>query len=174
MPWSSTRESKLQRSEMGGRSRRINSYAHAKLDHSKINARHHDNNLHITAIWNLLIKGRNSGWEARHLHYLMCSQRHRFMVHLPARGTVCTLERREDQSLCALWTNVAVKKLQKYAAVWGGGYCGSIWASLVARLVKNLPAMRETWVQSLGWEDSPEKGKATHVSILVWRVPWTV
>ena len=40
------------------------------------------------------------------------------------------------------------------------------WASLVAQLVKNLPAMRETWVRSLGWEDSLEKGKATHSSIL--------
>ena len=40
------------------------------------------------------------------------------------------------------------------------------WASLVAQLVNNLPAMRETWVQSLGWEDLLEKGKATHSSIL--------
>ena len=48
------------------------------------------------------------------------------------------------------------------------------WASLVAQLVKNLPAMRETWVQSLGWEDPLEKGKATHSSILAWRIPWTV
>ena len=40
------------------------------------------------------------------------------------------------------------------------------WASLVAQLVKNLPAMRETWVQSLGWKDSLEKGKAAHSSIL--------
>ena len=58
----------------GERSPRINSDAHAKLDHSKVNALHHDNNLHITAIWNLLIKGRNSGWKTRHLHYLVCSQ----------------------------------------------------------------------------------------------------
>ena len=48
------------------------------------------------------------------------------------------------------------------------------WASLVAQLVKNLPAMRETWVQSLVWEDPLEKGKATHSSILAWRIPWTV
>ena len=41
--------------------------------------------------------------------------------------------------------------------------------SLLAQLVKNLPAMRETWVQSLGWEDPLEKGKATHSSILAWR-----
>ena len=47
-------------------------------------------------------------------------------------------------------------------------------ASLVAQLVKNLPAMWETWVRSLVWEDTPEKGKATHPSILAWRLPWTV
>ena len=48
------------------------------------------------------------------------------------------------------------------------------WASLVAQLVKNPPAVRETWVRYLGWEDPPEKGKATHSSILAWRIPWTV
>ena len=47
------------------------------------------------------------------------------------------------------------------------------WASPVAQLVKNLPAMQETWVRSLGWEDLLEKGKATHSSILAWRIPWT-
>ena len=48
-----------------------------------------------------------------------------------------------------------------------------IWASLVAQMVKNLPAMRETWVRSLGWEDPLEKGMDTPSSILVWRIPWT-
>ena len=48
------------------------------------------------------------------------------------------------------------------------------WASLLTQLVKNLPAMWETWVQSLGWEDNLEKGKAIHSSILAWRIPWTV
>ena len=48
------------------------------------------------------------------------------------------------------------------------------WASLVAQLVKNLPAMWEIWVRSLGWEDPLEKGKATHSSILYCRIPWTV
>ena len=48
------------------------------------------------------------------------------------------------------------------------------WASLVAQLVKNPPAMRETWVSSLGWEDLLEKGKAAHSSILAWRIPWTM
>ena len=44
------------------------------------------------------------------------------------------------------------------------------WASLVAQIVKSLPVMQETWVQSLGWEDPLEKGKATHSSILTWRI----
>ena len=48
------------------------------------------------------------------------------------------------------------------------------WASLVVELVKNLPSLQETWVQSLGWEDLLEKGKVTHSSILVWRILWTV
>ena len=48
------------------------------------------------------------------------------------------------------------------------------WASLMAQLVKNLPTMRETWVRSLGWEDPLERGKATHPSILAWRIPCTV
>ena len=48
------------------------------------------------------------------------------------------------------------------------------WAFLVAQTVKNPPAMRETWVQSLGWEDPLEKGKAAHSSILAWSIPWTV
>ena len=45
--------------------------------------------------------------------------------------------------------------------------------SLVAQRVKNLPAMLETWVRSLGWEDPLEEGMATHSSILAWRIPWT-
>ena len=50
----------------------------------------------------------------------------------------------------------------------GGG------ASLVVQLVKNPPAMQETWVPSLGWEDTLEKGLAIHASILAWRIPWTL
>ena len=48
------------------------------------------------------------------------------------------------------------------------------WASLVSQLAKNRPAMQETWVQSLGWEDPLEKGKATHSSILTWRISYNV
>ena len=50
--------------------------------------------------------------------------------------------------------------------------CTSQWASLVTQIVKNLPAMQETWVPSLGQED-PHKGKAAHSSVLAWRIPWT-
>ena len=48
------------------------------------------------------------------------------------------------------------------------------WASLVAQLVKNPPAMHETWVQSLGWEDPLLKKKATHSRIVAWRISWAV
>ena len=47
------------------------------------------------------------------------------------------------------------------------------WTSLVAQMVKSQPAMRETWVRPLGWEDPLEEGMATHSSILAWRIPWT-
>ena len=46
-----------------------------------------------------------------------------------------------------------------------------LWASLVAQKVKNLPAMGETWVRSLGWKDPLEEGMATRSSILAWRIP---
>ena len=45
---------------------------------------------------------------------------------------------------------------------------------LIAQLVKDPPAMQETWVRSLDWEDPLEKGKATHFSILAWKIPWAV
>ena len=48
------------------------------------------------------------------------------------------------------------------------------WGFPEVQLVKNPPAMQKTWVQSLGWEDPLEKGRASHSSILAWRIPWTV
>ena len=48
-----------------------------------------------------------------------------------------------------------------------------MWASKLSRMVKNLTAMQETQVQSLGWEDPLEEGKGTHSSILAWEIPWT-
>ena len=67
---------------------------------------------------------------------------------------------------------------RKYVALWkNSNYLGlsssQLGVSLVAQTVKNLPAMWETWVQSLGWEDPLEEGMATHPSILAWRIPWT-
>ena len=48
------------------------------------------------------------------------------------------------------------------------------WVPLVAQLVKNPPAMQQTWVRSLGWEDPLVKGKVIHSNILAWKIPWTV
>ena len=48
-----------------------------------------------------------------------------------------------------------------------------LWASLVAQLARNTPAMRETWVRSLGWEDALKEGMVTHSSVPAWRIPWT-
>ena len=66
---------------------------------------------------------------------------------------------------------------QKQVHKYTGQICGcqrGEWASLLAQVVKNPPVMWETWVQSLGWENPLEKRKATHSSILAWRIPWTV
>ena len=60
------------------------------------------------------------------------------------------------------------------AGEWIGYPLQYSWAFLVAQLVKNPAAMWETWVRYLGWKDPLEKGKATHSSILAWRIPWTV
>ena len=60
------------------------------------------------------------------------------------------------------------KKITKVILLWD-----KIQSSLVAQKVKNLPAMQEIPVQSLGWEDPLQKGMVTHSSILVWRIPWT-
>ena len=49
----------------------------------------------------------------------------------------------------------------------------TIWSSLVAPMAKDLPAVQETWVGSLGWEESLDKEMATQSSIITWRIPWT-
>ena len=54
-----------------------------------------------------------------------------------------------------------------------GSFCREEKTSLVSQLLKSPPSMRETWVQSLGWEDPLEKEMATHSSIRAWRIPWT-
>ena len=72
--------------------------------------------------------------------------------------------------LCDVWDNGTIIRMEAKLTKWGFFYCQKFqlchiivtsWACLVAQLVKNPPAMGETWVQSLGWENSLEKGKAT-------------
>ena len=65
---------------------------------------------------------------------------------------------------------VSFRKVNFIPLLWGGR---DSCTSLVAQTVKNLPAMPETQVQSLGWEDPLKKGMATHFSILAWEIPWT-
>ena len=78
-------------------------------------------------------------------------------------------ERKKKQFLTLLWKLLDLdRKLEIFETIlWIQG------ASIMAQMVKNLPAMQETWIQSLGWEDLLEKGTATHSSILAWRIPWT-
>ena len=92
------------------------------------------------------IKGQTHDWG-------MCSNEDHRGRHLPGK---------EEASLPG--------PLVKRKAVFINMQCG---ASLVAQLVKNPPAVQETWVRSLGWEDPLEKEMATHPSVLAWRIPWT-
>ena len=77
------------------------------------------------------------------------------------------------ESTCNAGDPSSIPGLERSAGERVGYPLQSSWASLVAQLGKNLPAMRETWVQSLGWEDPLKMGKATNSSILAWRIPWT-
>ena len=77
------------------------------------------------------------------------------------------------ESTCNAGDPSLIPELERYAGEEIGYPLQYPWA-LVAQLVKNPPAMWETWVRSLGLEDPLEKGKATHSSLLAWRIPWTV
>jgi len=77
------------------------------------------------------------------------------------------------ESACNAGDPCLIPRLGRSAAEVIGYPLQYSWASLVTQLVKNPPAMRETWVRSLGWEDPLEKGKAAHSSIPAWRMPWT-
>ena len=70
--------------------------------------------------------------------------------------------------------SVIILYIYMYIYIYTHTYIYLLAVSLVAQLVRNLPAMWETCVWSLGWEDPLEKGKATHSSILAWRIPRTV
>ena len=81
--------------------------------------------------------------------------------------------------LCHIWYHHFEYPLTVYCyCIWFNYFCLltsllALWASLVVQRLKQLPAVWETWVQSLGWEDPLEEEMATHSSILVWRIPWT-
>ena len=66
-----------------------------------------------------------------------------------------------------------LQRTSEYIYIFNSQGIAYYWASLVAQTVRNLSAMQETWVWSLGRERSPGEGKATHSSILAWRIPWT-
>ena len=68
----------------------------------------------------------------------------------------------------------SIPELGRSPGEWIGDPLQCSWASLVTQTAKILPEMWETWVQYLGWKAPLEKGKATHSSILAWRIPWTV
>ena len=78
------------------------------------------------------------------------------------------------ESTCSAGNPSSIPELGRSAGEGIGYPLQYSWASLMVHLEKNPPAMRETWVRSLGWEDPLEKRKATHSSILAWRIPWTV
>ena len=80
----------------------------------------------------------------------------------------------DKESACNSGDPDSIPGSGRSAGEWIGYPLQFYWASLVAQLVKNPPAMQETCVRSLGWKDPLEKEKATHSSILAWRIPWTV
>ena len=77
------------------------------------------------------------------------------------------------ESACDAGDSSLIPGLGRYPGEGIGYPLQYSWASLVSQMVKNLPAMWETWVWSLGWEEPLEKGTMTHSSILAWRIPWT-
>ena len=77
----------------------------------------------------------------------------------------------DKESTCSVGDPGSIPGLGRFPGEGIGYPLQNYWASLVAQLVKNLPAVLETWVQSQGWEDPLEEGTATHSSILPWRIP---
>ena len=112
------------------------------------------------------------GWKRWNLH-IVISDAH--------GGKVCSHYRDNWDLDCLLmgtpWAGNKGKQISSYRVTQSIIYCvltKNIRTSLVAQMVKNLLAMQETWVPSLGVEDPLEKGMATHCSVLAWRIPWTV
>ena len=78
-----------------------------------------------------------------------------------------------EESACSVRDPASIPGLGRSPGEETGNPLQYSWASLAAQMVKNLPAMQETWVRSLGWEDPLEKRLATHSSTLAWRIPGT-
>ena len=96
-----------------------------------------------------------------------------FSQKLPTVFRVMVLEEKSQRSYCWL-EHVSQKQLFLILKLLCKNYFPlGTWASLIAQLVKNLPAVQETWVWFLVREDPLEKGMATHFSIFAWRIPWT-
>ena len=116
------------------------------------------------------------------------------MWHLWSRTRLPVQERYERQVWCLSWEDPLEKGVATHSSIlarrvpgrgvwraqsgtqlkWFSMHTCTCWASPMAQLVKNPPAMQETWVQTLGWEDPLEKQKATHSYILTWTVPWII
>ena len=112
-----------------------------------------------------------SRWNRTELCIALKSQLHFFL----AGGGGFTDSSVGKESACLQcrrpWFHSCIRKIQEGEIGYPLQYS---WASLVTKLVKNRPAVRKTWVRSLSWEDPLEKGKATHSSILAWRIlQWT-
>ena len=130
-------------------------------------------------------QSRLQNFEIPHWEYLLLVQKN-FLHFLSCDGVAGPLSGccsylfsgRRVKTLSATSPGLSLM-LSPPTACWGFFFHSALGlrfaqASLVAQLVKNLPAIQQTWVQPLGWRDPLEKGKATHCSILAWRVPWTI
>ena len=82
-------------------------------------------------------------------------------------------KKKKKESACNAGDCSLIPGLGSFPGEWIGYPFQYSWASLMVQMVKNLPAMQETWVWPLGREDPLEEGMATHSSILAWRIPWT-
>ena len=110
------------------------------------------------------------GW----IHPLNISSNNGALSHFLAPGWGFPDSSVDKESTCNAGDPSSISGLGKSTGEGIGYPLQYSWASLVAQLVKRLPARWEIRVWSLGWEDPLEKGKATHSSILAWRIPWTI
>ena len=124
------------------------------------------------------VKGRNLGKQLRESWLNFCSAK-RIIVISWFQGQISGILGFPDSSVgkessCNAGDPGSISGSGRSAGEGIGYPLQYSWASLVAQLVKNPPTMWETGVRSMVWEDTLQKGKATHPSILAWRIPWTI